>query len=60
MEHKLQNNQYNSVDEFVADAQLVFDNCRAYNEEGSIYTKNATKLEGFLKEQLAERIKRED
>jgi len=50
MEHKLDSGQYGSVDSFVADAQLVFRNCRAYNPEGSIYAKNATKLEKVLKD----------
>ncbi|KAJ8077288.1 histone acetyltransferase [Marasmius tenuissimus] len=59
MEHKLDNNQYTAVDEFVRDAQLVFHNCRLYNEEGSIYHKCANALEKVLKEQMKERVKRE-
>ncbi|OBZ67017.1 Histone acetyltransferase GCN5 [Grifola frondosa] len=60
MEHKLETNQYSSLDAFVADAQLVFDNCRIYNPEETIYYKSATKLEKFVKEQLASyRIKEE-
>lgn len=57
MEHKLETNQYSSVDAFVRDAQLVFDNSRLYNPEGSIYHKSATKLEKFLKEMLSDRMK---
>ncbi|KZT72108.1 Bromodomain-domain-containing protein [Daedalea quercina L-15889] len=53
MEHKLDTNQYSKLDAFLADAQLVFDNCRAYNPEGTIYYKNSLKLEKFLKDQLA-------
>ncbi|OCH92323.1 Bromodomain-domain-containing protein [Obba rivulosa] len=52
MEHKLDTNQYPNIDAFLADAQLVFDNCRTYNPDDSIYHKNATKLERFLKDQL--------
>lgn len=52
MEHKLGANQYQNLDAFVDDAQLVFDNCRIYNPDGSIYARNATKMEKFMKEQL--------
>lgn len=61
MEHKLDTNQYPNLDAFLADAQLVFDNCRTYNPEGTIYYKNSGKLERFLKEQLAMyQVKREE
>ncbi len=53
MEHKLDTNQYPNLDAFLADAQLIFDNCRIYNQENSSYYKNATKLEKILKEQVA-------
>ncbi|KAG6842131.1 hypothetical protein C0991_001624 [Blastosporella zonata] len=59
MEHKLETNQYPSVDAFVADAQLVFDNCKSYNPETTIYHRNAIKVEKFLKDQLLDEIKRE-
>ncbi|KAJ3923982.1 hypothetical protein F5877DRAFT_87269 [Lentinula edodes] len=59
MEHKLDNNQYQTVEDFVSDARLVFDNCRLYNLEDSVYHKCANTLEKFLNEQLKERIKRE-
>jgi len=59
MEHKLETGQYPNLKAFVEDAQLVFDNCRLYNPEGSIYAKNATKLEKFMKEHLAEYAKRD-
>lgn len=54
MEHKLDTNQYPNLDAFVADARLVFENCRTYNSEGSQYHKNATKLEKFMDTQLAQ------
>ena len=61
MEHKLETNQYPNLDAFVDDAQLVFDNCRIYNPDGSIYARNAMKMEKFLKEQLATyRVKQEE
>ncbi|PWN21625.1 Bromodomain-domain-containing protein [Microstroma glucosiphilum] len=52
METKLENNQYKTVDELCADAQLVFDNCRAYNPRNSPYAKCADKMDKFLKENL--------
>ncbi|KAI5829511.1 hypothetical protein K523DRAFT_242001 [Schizophyllum commune Tattone D] len=53
MEHKLTTLQYNNVDEFVVDAQLVFDNCRKYNPSDSVYAKAANGLEKFMKDRLA-------
>jgi histone acetyltransferase len=58
MEHKLETNQYKSLDLFVDDAELVFSNCRLYNPEGSIYHKNATKLDNYLKDQVADYARR--
>ena len=52
MEHKLDTGQYPNWDAFIADARLVFENCRTYNPEGSIYHKNATKLEKFMNDEL--------
>lgn len=60
MEHKLDTNQYPNLDAFLVDAQLVFDNCRTYNPEGTVYYKNSIKLEKFLKEHAAYRVKKED
>ena len=61
MEEKLERNQYSNLDVFVEDVQLVFDNCRIYNPDGSIYARNATKMEKFMKEQLASyRVKQEE
>ena len=33
------------MDNFLADFVLTFENCRLYNPEGSVYYKNANKLE---------------
>lgn len=60
MEHKLETKQYSSLDEFVRDAQLVFDNCRVYNQEGSIYARNANKLEKYLNDFLPAGAKKEE
>ncbi|KAG6880207.1 hypothetical protein C0992_003871 [Termitomyces sp. T32_za158] len=59
MEHKLETNQYPSIEAFLADAQLVFDNCKIYNPEHTIYHRNAIKVEKFLKDQLLEEFKRD-
>lgn len=50
MEIKVETNQYQNLEAFLADAQLVFDNCRKYNAEGSIFWKNANKVEKLLKD----------
>ncbi|KAL5523700.1 hypothetical protein ACEPAG_7873 [Sanghuangporus baumii] len=55
MEHKLETGQYSTMDAFVADGLLVFRNCRTYNPEGSVYYKNALKLEKRMKE-LVEKV----
>ena len=52
MEHKLENNHYASVDDFIEDAQLIFHNARQYNGEKSTYVKNANKLEKALMKAL--------
>ncbi|KII92810.1 hypothetical protein PLICRDRAFT_104366 [Plicaturopsis crispa FD-325 SS-3] len=59
MEHKLETNQYPFLTAMVDDAQLVFDNCRLYNPEGSVYAKNATRMEKFLRDKVAERLQQE-
>ncbi|TIA73635.1 hypothetical protein E3P77_01065 [Wallemia ichthyophaga] len=52
MEQRLDDNLYENLDHFLADAGKIFNNCKAYNGEGSSYTKNAIRLEKFLKERL--------
>ncbi|KAF8840527.1 Bromodomain-containing protein [Paxillus ammoniavirescens] len=58
MEHKLNTNQYSNLKSIVDDAQLIFDNCRLYNPEGSVYVRHAAKLEKFMKDQVADYAKR--
>lgn len=48
MELKLENEKYESFDQFLYDARLIYNNCRAYNAESTTYYKNATKLEKFM------------
>ncbi|ORZ14175.1 hypothetical protein BCR42DRAFT_418214 [Absidia repens] len=43
---------YTSMDDFVADVQKIFDNCRTYNPEGTNYAKCATILEKYFYERL--------
>lgn len=35
MDRKLESNTYQSLEEFVYDADLIFKNCRQYNDPGS-------------------------
>ena len=55
MEHKLERGAYKVLDEFVADAELVFSNCRFYNPEQSGYAKRAVRMERYFKECIAKR-----
>lgn len=48
MEFKLENDQYSSVAQFLYDTKLIFNNCRAYNNETTTYFKNASRLEKSL------------
>ncbi|WVO16140.1 hypothetical protein L204_103809 [Cryptococcus depauperatus] len=48
MEYKLENNHYESIEDFVADVKLICANCRQYNGEKSTYTKQANLLEKAL------------
>src|SRR6266567_619842 len=45
MAEKLENGKYANLEEFVDDAQLIFDNCRFYNVEDSMWCKHANRLE---------------
>ena len=54
MEHKLDTNQYHDMDAFLDDAQLIFDNCRQYNPEDTVYHKCAIRLEKYMKERMKE------
>lgn len=54
MENKLENDKYETFDQFLYDARLIFNNCRSYNAESTTYYKNATKLEKFLNNKIKE------
>ena len=53
MGEKLEADKYGSLEEFADDAQLIFDNCRFYNVEESVWCKHANRLEKAFKESLA-------
>lgn len=53
MGEKLEADKYASLEEFADDAQLIFDNCRFYNLEDSVWCKHANRLEKAFKESLA-------
>jgi len=52
MEAKLQAGQYETPEAFITDAQLIFDNCRKYNNESTPYTRSANKLERYMWQKL--------
>lgn len=54
MELKLENDKYETFDQFLYDCKLIFNNCRSYNAETTTYYKNATKLEKFLNKKIKE------
>lgn len=54
MEQRLEADAYSSVEQFLYDARLIFNNCRSYNNETTTYYKNATKLEKFLYQKIKE------
>ncbi|KAJ7122488.1 histone acetyltransferase, GCN5 superfamily [Mycena crocata] len=56
MGEKLSRNRYTCLQDLLADAQLVFDNCRKFNSRGSVYVRLANKLELLLKELLSSRV----
>ena len=54
MELKLENDKYESFEQFLYDSKLIFKNCRSYNGETTTYYKNANKLEKFLINKIKE------
>ncbi|GAA6009460.1 histone acetyltransferase GCN5 [Rhodotorula paludigena] len=52
MESKLEANSYETLEQFLHDAKLIFSNCRQYNDLQSNYVKNANKLENYLDSQV--------
>ena len=56
MEYKLENNHYGNVEDFMRDAQLMFNNCKQYNGAGSTYFNQASNLERALDRILKARM----
>ncbi|KAJ1929191.1 histone acetyltransferase [Tieghemiomyces parasiticus] len=54
LEANVESEMYPTMREFAKDVQKIFDNCRRYNAENTIYYKCATKLEKYFKEKLKE------
>ncbi|KAJ9211324.1 hypothetical protein DTO166G4_7058 [Paecilomyces variotii] len=48
MEEKLENDAYTAPKELVRDLQLIFSNCRQYNDATTVYARCAAKLEKFM------------
>ena len=55
MEHKLENNHYEAVDDFLHDVNLIVANCRQYNGPNNTYTTQAVKLEKALERIMKKR-----
>ncbi|PSN42113.1 hypothetical protein C0J52_02963 [Blattella germanica] len=54
IEANIKNEKYTSEEEIIADFKLLFNNCRQYNEEGSMIYEDANKLEQVLMEKVKE------
>lgn len=54
IESNIKNDKYNAEEEFLADLRLMFNNCRQYNEEGSMIYEDANKLEEVVMEKVKE------
>ncbi|KAI5962516.1 GCN5 [Candida pseudojiufengensis] len=52
MESKLENDKYDTFDQFLYDSRLIFKNCRSYNGDTTTYYKNANKLEKFMNNKI--------
>ncbi|CAB5151650.1 uncharacterized protein OCT59_009159 [Rhizophagus irregularis] len=52
IESKVENNCYKTLDDYIQDVRLIFNNCRIYNAEGTIYVKCANGLEKYFNERL--------
>ncbi|KAI1288677.1 histone acetyltransferase GCN5-like protein [Xylaria venustula] len=48
VEERLHQDQYDAPKDLVDDLKLIFDNCRKYNDETTVYAKCANKLEKYM------------
>ncbi|KAJ3087012.1 histone acetyltransferase [Quaeritorhiza haematococci] len=49
---RVEDDVYSNLGDFAKDVQKIFDNCRIYNEDGTLYVTCANKLEKFYKERF--------
>ncbi|XP_071450417.1 protein polybromo-1 isoform X3 [Hetaerina americana] len=54
IEARIKSDTYGSIEEITEDFKLMFNNCRQYNEEGSMIYEDANKLESVLMEKVRE------
>ncbi|KAJ1655491.1 histone acetyltransferase [Dispira simplex] len=54
LENNVEAEMYPTMREFAKDTQKIFDNCRTYNAENTVYYKCANRLEKFFKEKIRE------
>ncbi|KAI8137787.1 putative histone acetyltransferase [Fennellomyces sp. T-0311] len=52
LEQNVENDVYQTMDEFVKDVQKIFDNCRLYNADTTNYARCANRLEQLFQEKL--------
>lgn len=55
MDGKLEGDVYTSLPDFIADFNLIVQNCRLFNDPDTSYCKNASNLEAFFQERLRAR-----
>ncbi|MCP9261431.1 Bromodomain adjacent to zinc finger domain protein 1A [Dirofilaria immitis] len=56
--NKLKQRLYDTPNQVIADARLIFENCRIYNEEESEICRCATKLEEFMEERFSKNYRK--
>ncbi|EKG09184.1 hypothetical protein MPH_13812 [Macrophomina phaseolina MS6] len=54
MEQKHERDMYHTLEDFIKDAMIMFNNCRRYNDENTPYAKAANKLEKFMWSRIRE------
>lgn len=54
IKHKLENGEYETLEQFFTDSQLVFGNCQTYNEEHSSVYKAGMRLLKYIEKRCKE------
>ncbi|KAJ3370177.1 histone acetyltransferase [Kappamyces sp. JEL0680] len=52
LDENVESDKYQTADQFIDDVNLIWTNCRTYNQDGSTYVKCANRLEKWFKERL--------